>query len=553
MKRSSHGPSTVSHSVAAHSNGTHSAHESVETEVLIVGYGPVGAALACLLGRYGVRTLVIDKSVDILPIPRAIALDSDALRILQFVGLDAQAFETVEIPYVRLVSPFVGEFARIDTSGTSDGHRRLVTFHQPDLERALRAKAAEFESVRLRCPSELLELHEVEQGVRAVIRDGDGQTQTVRARFAVGADGAASLVRSAIGVSFPGRTYQEWLVVDGRNAPRPMDHVEFICDYRRPTPHMVAPGGRQRWEFMLQSHEGRAEMESEQKVRELLAPWTGAEELTIERKAVYRFHARTCDSFQKGRIFLAGDAAHVTPPFVGQGLVAGLRDAANLSWKLAWVAKGLAPESILDSYDRERRPHAKQMIDLARQMGFLVAPSGRLGSFCVHAGLRLIAALPLMRQLIARANATKPITRYKEGLFVRGRAPGLAQRGTWLPQGRLRSADGQVRLSDTILGTGLTCIGFGRAPEPYVGADVTAQWRARGATMVQIDGCGEDVPRLGGSALEDLDHTFARYVRAQWMVVARPDGVLLHDGPLRSASRVLKEALALLDGWSPAP
>lgn len=535
------------------SNGPRSLLENAETEVLIVGYGPVGAALACLLGRYGVRTLVIDKSADILPIPRAIALDSDALRILQFVGLDAHAFETVGIPYVRMVSPFVGEFARIDTSGTSDGHPRLVTFHQPDLERALRAKAVQHASVTIRCSSELLELQEADQGVRAVIRDGDGRTHTVRARYAIGADGAASVVRSAIGVSFPGRTYKEWLVVDARDAPRPMDHVEFLCDYRRPTPHMTAPGGRQRWEFMLQPHEARAEMESEEKVRELLAPWAGAEQLTLERKAVYRFHARTCVTFQRGRIFLAGDAAHVTPPFVGQGLVAGLRDAANLSWKLAWVVKGMAHEQILDSYDRERRPHAKQMIDLARQMGFFVAPSGPIGSFCVHAGLRLASALPLMRHLIARANATKPITRFKEGLFVRGRSAPMARRGAWLPQGALSSEDGQVRLSDAMLGPGLTCIGFGRAAEPFVGSNVAAEWRARGATMVQVYGRGERAQRGAGPAFEDLDDTFADFVRAQWMLIVRPDGVLLHDGPLRAASRVLKESLALLDGSSAAP
>ena len=121
------------------------------------------------------------------------------------------------------------------------------------------------------------------------------------------------------------------------DVPNPIDHVEFICDPRRPTPHMVAPGGRQRWEFMLKPGETREEMERPETVRRLLAPWCDVDQVRVERTAVYRFHAREARSFSKGRCFLAGDAAHVTPPFAGQGLVAGLRDVANLAWKLAWV------------------------------------------------------------------------------------------------------------------------------------------------------------------------------------------------------------------------
>jgi 3-(3-hydroxy-phenyl)propionate hydroxylase len=516
----------------------------LDTDVLIVGYGPVGAALACLLGGYGVKTMVIDKAADIMPLPRAISLDSDALRILQRVGLGASAFATVGIPHVRMVSPSFGEFVRVDTSGTSDGHPMLVTFHQPDLERALRTKAAQHPSLTIWCPAELTGLHEEGQRVRAKIRDADGQTHTVSAGYVVGADGAASVVRSSIGESFSGRTYQEWLVVDARDVPSPIDHVEFICDYRRPTPHMVAPGGRQRWEFMLRPGEVRTEMEREDTVRALLAPWSGAQHVTIDRKAVYRFHARTCGRFQKGRIFLAGDAAHVTPPFVGQGLVAGLRDAANLGWKLAWVVNGLADASILDSYDRERSPHARKMIDLARGMGFLVAPPGRATAFCVHAGLRLASALPLTRRWIANATATKPATRFRAGLFVAGTSGARPSRGTWLPQGLLRGPDGACQLSDQVLGAGLTCIGFGRALTPYLGTNVADAWRARGNSMVQIQASGQN---SCGPAYEDLDRTFSRYIRSGWVAIVRPDGVLLHDGPLRAASRVLRESLSLLD------
>ncbi|MBB5443789.1 2-polyprenyl-6-methoxyphenol hydroxylase-like FAD-dependent oxidoreductase [Paraburkholderia sp. WSM4177] len=152
-----------------------------------------------------------------------------------------------------------------------------------------------------------------------------GRPHVVRARYLVGADGASSLV----GQQLKGKTFAEdWLIVDARHVPRPVDHIEFICDHRRPTPRMVAPDGRERWEFMLGPGERREDMKSETLIRELLSPWGNVDDMINERKAVYRFHARTVDAFSNGRVFLAGDAANITPPFVGQGLVAGLRDAA---------------------------------------------------------------------------------------------------------------------------------------------------------------------------------------------------------------------------------
>ena len=271
-------------------------------------------------------------------------------------------FATVAIPQVQYHSPLFGRFARIDSAGIIDGHPMLVTFYQPELEQLLRSKLAQHPSVEVR-------LGRRARGLRRRRPSGAGapegrrrrSTSQVRARYLVGADGANSLVRRLLGLEFEGRTFaQDWLIVDALDVPNPIDHCEFICDPRRPTPHMVAPGGRQRWEFMLRP--GRA-------ARGDGAAGVGApaaralvrrRRIRIERTAVYRFHAREAKSFSKGRCFLAGDAAHVTPPFAGQGLVAGLRDVANLAWKLAWVVRGQADERILDSYDAERRPHAQE-------------------------------------------------------------------------------------------------------------------------------------------------------------------------------------------------
>ncbi|MDH6147657.1 2-polyprenyl-6-methoxyphenol hydroxylase-like FAD-dependent oxidoreductase [Paraburkholderia sp. WSM4179] len=216
-----------------------------------------------------------------------------------------------------------------------------------------------------------------------------GRRHAVRAPYLVGVDGASSLVRRLIGQEFKGRTFAEdWLIVDARHAPCPVDHVEFICDHRRATPHRVAPGGRERWEFMLRPGEHHEDTESETRIRELLSPWGNVDDMIIGRKSVYRFHARTVDAFSNGRMFLAGDAAHITPPFVGQGLAAGLRDAANLCWKLAWVVQGRADPRILIAMTRSGAPHAKAMINLAKFMGKLVMPRSGAVALLTHRLMR---------------------------------------------------------------------------------------------------------------------------------------------------------------------
>ncbi|HRI17433.1 MAG TPA: bifunctional 3-(3-hydroxy-phenyl)propionate/3-hydroxycinnamic acid hydroxylase, partial [Burkholderiaceae bacterium] len=360
-------------------------------DVLIVGYGPVGATLANLLGRYGVRTLVIDKATEIFRAPRAIALDNEALRILQMAGLEEGAIDTVAIPAVHMRSPLFGNYARIAAAGQIDGHPKLVTFFQPQLEAVLRERLARYDCVRAMTGVELLGFEPQAEGVSVQLQLADGATARVSTRFLVGADGANSKVRQDLGLGFGGRTFaQDWLVVDAKRVPEPIRDIEFICDPARPVPHMVAPGDRQRWEFMLRPGETREEMERPETVRRLLAPWARTEDIEIERVAVYRFHARVADRFSKGRVFLVGDAAHITPPFAGQGLVAGLRDVANLSWKLAWVAQGRADEAILDSYDTERRPHAKAIINLALFMGKLVMPSHRVAAFLTHGLMRTL-------------------------------------------------------------------------------------------------------------------------------------------------------------------
>ena len=201
-------------------------------DVLVVGMGPVGATIANLLGGYGVRTLVVDKATEIFRAPRAIALDSEALRILQLAGLEEGAFDAVAIPGVHMRSPLFGEYARIRSAGQIDGHPKLVTFFQPQLEAVLRERLAARAGVQVLTGVELLRFETLGDAVSVRLKLADGLTAHVQTRFLVGADGAGSAVRQTLGIGFGGRTFaQDWLVVDAKRVPDPIDEIEFICDH----------------------------------------------------------------------------------------------------------------------------------------------------------------------------------------------------------------------------------------------------------------------------------------------------------------------------------
>jgi 3-(3-hydroxy-phenyl)propionate hydroxylase len=346
--------------------------------VVVVGAGPVGLTAALLLARRGVPCLVLERHPAPYPLPRAVHLDGEVVRILQQIGL-AEPFRSISrpMPGLRLVDgelDTMAEFRRDSLLG-ENGHPEASIFDQPDLERLLLDAADRDPAITLRRDALVTAVGHRPGG--AVVRyDHAGHTHEVTTPAVLGCDGANSTVRAALDIGFRDLGFTEpWLVIDIRSdQPLSMwDGVHQVCDPRRAATYMHLVGDRYRWEFRLLDGDDVDELSTPEGVAELLAPWVRDLDPAawhIVRTATYTFRARLAARWRDRRVFLLGDAAHQTPPFVGQGLGSGLRDAHNLAWKLALVLHRRAPEELLDTYQDERAPHTRALIRSAITVGW---------------------------------------------------------------------------------------------------------------------------------------------------------------------------------------
>jgi 3-(3-hydroxy-phenyl)propionate hydroxylase len=358
--------------------------------VIIVGAGPAGLTAATLLAQNGVECLVLERWESVYPQPRAVHLDDEVYRALARLGL-GDALATICRPCrgLRLVDRdlrVLAEFRR-DTDRGRHGYPQANMFDQPELERLLRDNLARYATATIRGGVEVTALAQDGTGpVRvAVTNRATGTVETLLADYVLGCDGANSITRATIGATMRDLHFrQRWLVVDVATTAdlAAWDGVHQVCDSERAATYMRVGATRYRWEFRLKPDETADDFREIARLHPLITPWTRdvpMEQLEIVRAAEYAFRAQVADRWRDRRIFLLGDAAHLTPPFIGQGMGAGVRDAANLSWKLAGVLQGSLPHRVLDTYEIERKPHVRALIRTAKLVGTAMTAGGRLG------------------------------------------------------------------------------------------------------------------------------------------------------------------------------
>ena len=358
---------------------------TTHVQVAVIGAGPTGMTAATLLAQHGIETLVLDRWPDVYPQPRAVHLDDEVYQILEQLGV-ADGFAAISRPALglQLIDERNQVLARFRRHGRRNGFPRANMFDQPELERLLRDNMTRYPQIQLRGGVEVVDL---EPGTPARLTLADGEA--IVCDYVLGCDGANSMVRARIGAAMHDLKFdQRWLVVDIATTAdlQQWEGVHQVCSAHRAATYMRIGEARYRWEFQLLAGESATDYASLASLRPFIAPWVPeGTELELVRVTEYTFRAQLADRWRRDNVFLLGDAAHLTPPFIGQGMGAGLRDAMNLAGKLAGVINGEQSADVLDSYERERKPHARTMIRLALVVGRAMTGGGRTGDLARRA------------------------------------------------------------------------------------------------------------------------------------------------------------------------
>lgn len=506
---------------------------NLTTDVAIVGAGPVGLMIANYLGQCGVNVTLVEKLASLIDYPRAIGLDDESLRTFQAVGLAENVLpHTTPWHAMRFLTPKGRCFADIQPKTDEFGWSRRNAFIQPLADRVLFEGLARFANVKVLFSRELEGFEQSESGVALTLKNSEGRSERLQAKYLIGCDGGNSLVRRSLDISFEGKTApNQWIVVDIANDPLATPHVYLCCDPVRPYVSAALPHGVRRFEFMVMPGETEAELSKPENMRKLLAKvLPNPDNIELIRSRVYTHNARLAGQFRQGRVLLAGDAAHIMPVWQGQGYNSGMRDASNLAWKLSLVIKGLAADSLLDSYEQERRDHAKAMINLSVLAGHVLAPPKRWQGTLRDGVSWLLNYLPPVKRYFVEMRF-KPMPQYTRGALIVPSKKGSPV-GKMFIQPKVLTDAGTTVLLDEVIGENFAIIAWGCDPTWGLTPAQITQWKALGTRFIQVlpdvqlrapSDAGPDVIRVGDSTGR-LKEWFAR--GSSSIALVRPDRFL---------------------------
>lgn len=493
-------------------------------DVVIAGLGPTGLVLSHMLGMRGHRVVVLEREPAFYGNARAVYTDDECMRIFQHLGVAdlVQKDMLLETP-VQFTRPDCSVIGQYFPQERPFGWPVVNFFYQPYLETTLTQELARYPNVEIRRGRDLIGFGQDADGVTVTHeatqtfrfsdatdvkgeRTGDADTQTLRAKYLVGADGGRSRVREQLGIKMTGKNFPEpWLVVDLKQKDRNeglrhMPYFNFIVDAEMPAVSCVQPDGFHRFEFMMMQGQTKEWLEQDDTVRMLLSKYVDPDQFEVKRKLVYTFNALVANEWRKDRVLLAGDAAHMTPQFMGQGASSGVRDGFNLGWKLSAVLKGQAGDILLDSYEKERRDHAKAMIDISVTLKNIVSMTNPVATALRDLAFKGALAIKPLREYL-QTGGWKPAPIYTKGQYLGlPRKNGKGPEGAMSPQPEVRRIDGRRALLDDLLGTQYALVGLGVDPRDELSSESRRMLEELGVRYVTLYPYGERPQGVKGVA-----------------------------------------------------
>ncbi len=496
-------------------------------DVIVVGLGPVGELAALMLAREGLDVMVLERESDVYSEPRVGVLDGEALRTLQKAGVVDEVISAM-LPGTgaQWVSKSGKVVATTMPTEQLQGHPWLTAIHQPTLDRYLRA-AVIAAGVDVRLGHILVDLRGAETSVEVEYLDDRGQTGHAEARYVIGCDGANSGTRRALGVELKTSDFTDkWVIVDA-HLPEPVARTPYFQMWLDPdAPRLIGrlAEGWYRWERRVMPGDDLDHLLSPEWARRMIAELTDPDAAVIARHLTYDFRATVAEHWRVGRVLLCGDAAHLMPPMIGQGLNSGIRDVTNLAWKVVAVVKDGAPVGLLDSYESERRPHAEFTMNMSVATGRIVTLESP-GAAAIRDSIgSVVARLPIVSEHIRQGHWRRP-ARYRRGLLS-GRTSPWSPVGRLFPQPTVRAFDGSLSRLDDAIGSGWRIVGWKVDPGEFLSHfGLHFVEGVMGATITTLTPVGKRPIHAGASTaiLEDVEGLTARFFRWRPIVILRPD------------------------------